>query len=94
MVQIKPVPRKNASSATGYAAHVKAHFAEIKRSMPGASQKEVMEAVARKYRADKAASSKSSRDQITEETTVSDIKTTNDVNRVTRVLEFVTLEDD
>ncbi|TKA44329.1 hypothetical protein B0A54_05072 [Friedmanniomyces endolithicus] len=60
LLQIKPVPRKgNGEGApTGYAAYVKKHFADVKAALPaGASQKEVMEAVGRRYRAEKAASS-------------------------------------
>ena len=38
----------------GYAGFVKMHFAEVKKSLPpGSSQKEVMEAVGRKYREEK-----------------------------------------
>lgn len=67
LVQVKPVPRKPAvagegakGAATGtplngYAAYVKEHFAPLKKGMPGASHKEVMEALGRKYRAEKAA---------------------------------------
>lgn len=67
LVQIKPVPRggsgngtpdgmggKIETPVTGYAAFVKAHFATLKKSMPGASHKEVMEALGKKYRAEKA----------------------------------------
>ncbi|KAK0936732.1 hypothetical protein LTR48_005457 [Friedmanniomyces endolithicus] len=60
LLQIKPVPRKgNGDGApTGYAAYVKKHFADVKAGLPvGASQKEVMGAVGRRYRAEKAASS-------------------------------------
>ena len=65
LVQVKPTPRGgrdsggggagNGAGVGGYAAFVKEHFAATKRSLPaGASQKEVMEAVGRKYRAEKA----------------------------------------
>lgn len=67
LVQIKPVPRKGAvdrsasgtpvmgaTPVTGYAAFVKEHFASLKKSMPGAPHKEVMEALGKKYRAEKA----------------------------------------
>ncbi|KAK0271238.1 hypothetical protein LTR35_013554 [Friedmanniomyces endolithicus] len=60
LLQIKPVPRNvNGDGApTGYAGYVKKHFADVKAGLPiGASQKEVMEAVGRRYRAEKAASS-------------------------------------
>jgi predicted SprT family Zn-dependent metalloprotease len=63
LVQIKPVPRGNAAVAGaaggkavvgGYAGFVKAHFADVKKSLPaGSSQKEVMEALGRKYREEK-----------------------------------------
>ena len=55
LIQIKPAPRKDAGNPTGYAAYVKTNFAEVRRGLPGASQKEVMEAVGRRYRAEKAA---------------------------------------
>ncbi|TKA74947.1 hypothetical protein B0A55_04942 [Friedmanniomyces simplex] len=62
LVQIKPVPRKEAAGGdgapTGYAAFVKKHFADVKAGLSvAASQKEVMEAVGRRYRAEKAAGS-------------------------------------
>ncbi|KAK4496936.1 hypothetical protein PRZ48_011385 [Zasmidium cellare] len=61
LVQVKPAPRKAATvgmgAATtpgkGYSGYVKEHFAELKRSMPGKSHKEVMEALGKKYRAEK-----------------------------------------
>lgn len=64
LVQIRPVPRGGkkvegkdvpATPGNGYAAYVKANFAGLKKSMAGASHKEVMEALGRKYRAEKAA---------------------------------------
>lgn len=68
LVQVKPVPRggggSNSSAVTvtaaksgggGFAGFVKIHFAEMKKSFPpGASHKEVMEALGKKYRAEKA----------------------------------------
>lgn len=57
--QVKPVPRGGGAGVVGgkvggYAGFVKQHFAEVKKSLPaGASQKEVMEAVGRKYRKEK-----------------------------------------
>ncbi|KAK4556345.1 hypothetical protein LTR86_006489 [Recurvomyces mirabilis] len=60
LVQIKPIPRKDAAgnvggAVTGYAAYVKEHYAGIKAGLPmGATQKEVMEAIGRQYRAEKA----------------------------------------
>ena len=60
LLQIKPVPRGGAGAVGaggkvgGYAGYVKAHFADVKRSLPaGSSQKEVMEALGRKYREEK-----------------------------------------
>ena len=60
LVQIKPVPRKDAAgnttgAVTGYAAYVKEQYAGIKAGLAkGATQKEVMEAIGRQYRAEKA----------------------------------------
>lgn len=57
LLQVKPVPRGGAvvgGKVGGYAGFVKMHFAEVKKSLPpGSSQKEVMEAVGRKYREEK-----------------------------------------
>lgn len=57
LLQIKPVPRGSAvpgGKVGGYAGFVKQHFADLKKSLPaGSSQKEVMEAVGRKYREEK-----------------------------------------
>jgi predicted SprT family Zn-dependent metalloprotease len=57
LLQIKPVPRGSAvpgGKVGGYAGFVKQHFADVKKSLPaGSSQKEVMEAVGRKYREEK-----------------------------------------
>ncbi|PPJ57665.1 hypothetical protein CBER1_00076 [Cercospora berteroae] len=45
-----------APKINGYAAYVKQHFAQLKKSLPsGTSHKEVMEALGRQYRAEKAA---------------------------------------
>lgn len=56
-MQVKPVPRGGAvvgGKVGGYAGFVKLHFADVKKSLPvGSSQKEVMEAVGRKYREEK-----------------------------------------
>ena len=49
--QVRPAPRRGHA---GYAAFVKCHFGEMKKSLPGASQREVMEAIGRKYRQEKA----------------------------------------
>lgn len=57
LLQVKPVPRGGAvvgGKVGGYAGFVKLHFADVKKSLPvGSSQKEVMEAVGRKYREEK-----------------------------------------
>ena len=57
LLQIKPVPRGSAvpgGKVGGYAGFVKQHYADVKKSLPaGSSQKEVMEAVGRKYRDEK-----------------------------------------
>ncbi|KAM0710399.1 hypothetical protein Q7P35_002761 [Cladosporium inversicolor] len=57
LLQIKPVPRGGAvpgGKVGGYAGFVKQHYADVKKSLPaGSSQKEVMEAVGRKYREEK-----------------------------------------
>lgn len=56
LVQIKPVPRKDAQGVSGYAVYVKENFAKVKSELPqGSSQKEVMEALGRQYRAEKEA---------------------------------------
>jgi predicted SprT family Zn-dependent metalloprotease len=68
LIQIKPVPRKGKDAGskepgapTGYAAYVKLNFAKVKATLaPGASQKEIMEAVAKKYREEKAQQASSS----------------------------------
>lgn len=89
LVQIKPAPRKDAGNATGYAAYVKANFAEVKRGMPGASQKEVMEAVGRKYRAEKNA-----KDNAVNIVGSASKEASVDVNELTRGLEVITIDDD
>jgi predicted SprT family Zn-dependent metalloprotease len=57
LLQIKPVPRGSAvpgGKVGGYAGFVKQHFADVKKSLPaGSTQKDVMEAVGRKYREEK-----------------------------------------
>ena len=94
LVQIKPVPRKDAGNGTGYASYVKANFAAVKKNMPAANQKEVMEAVGRKYRADKEAKSKSLEEDADPKLAVSETGTKAEVDKVARVLEFVTLNND
>jgi predicted SprT family Zn-dependent metalloprotease len=69
LVQIRPVPRggaaaggavgkgEGAKGAGGYAAYVKQHFAEVKAGLPpGSNQKDVMVALGKRYRAEKAES--------------------------------------
>jgi predicted SprT family Zn-dependent metalloprotease len=72
LVQVKPVPRAGGATkgggvaggdavsgkVNGYAGFMKQHFADLKKSMPGASHKEVMEALGKKYRAEKEAKGK------------------------------------
>jgi predicted SprT family Zn-dependent metalloprotease len=88
LVQIKPVPRGGGSAVAaggavgGYAGFVKAHFADVKRSLPvGSSQKEVMEALGRKYREEK--------EQRAAEATTS----RSGVEDLTRALDAVVLDD-
>lgn len=84
LVQIKPVPRKNGDggNAHGYAAYVKDNFAVVKKSLAGASHKEVLEAVAKKYRAEKASKVSPPADGGL------------DMDNVTKALEVITIEDD
>ncbi|KAI5361367.1 putative sprT-like, zinc ribbon domain-containing protein [Septoria linicola] len=58
--EVKPV------QVNGYAAYVKQHFAVLKKSMPGASHKEVMEALGKKYRAEKAGKAEASAASVAE----------------------------
>lgn len=95
LLQVKPVPRgggKMKGEATGYAAFVKLHYKDVRAGLPaGATQKEVMEALGKRYRAQK-------------ETGVANAgsngvfpvskKSEDDVADVARKLEFVVLEDD
>lgn len=71
LIQVKPVPRGAGKSTatppepgkksekpavTGYAAYVKLHFASVKKGLPpGSSHKDAMQALSRKYQAEKAA---------------------------------------
>lgn len=71
LVQVKPAPRgggKGSTAAlmpgkkgekpavTGYAAYVKLHFAGVKKGLPaGSTHKDVMQALSKKYQAEKAA---------------------------------------
>ena len=92
LIQTKPAPRKEAGEK-GYAAYVKQHFAEVKREMPAsATQKEIMEALGRKYRLDKA--TKATEDAADREVLPTGREVTAEVDRVARVLEFVTIDSD
>lgn len=52
---VKVTAAKSGGGGSGFAGFVKIHFAEVKKSFPpGASHKEVMEALGKKYRAEKA----------------------------------------
>lgn len=90
LVQIKPTPRRDAGTTTGYAAYVKTYFAEVKRSMPHASQKEVMEAVGKKYRAEKAKVDHVSGDGAV----AKQDKGAHELDAVTQKLEVIVLDDD
>ena len=92
LVQIKPVPRGAGAGAGvgagakgvvgGYAGFVKAHFADVKKSLPlGSSQKEVMEALGRKYREEK------------ESRAVEATTPRSGVEDLTRALDVVVLDD-
>lgn len=108
LVQIRPTPRPGAGGGgvNGYAAFVKLHFADVKASLPGATQKQIMEAVARRYRAQKApsiASTAGARGDSSNELKASEVaepaslfgtKATRNVDNVARMLEFVIIEDD
>jgi len=111
--QTKPVPRAG-GAATGYAGYVKQHFAEVKARMPGATQKLIMEAVARKYRAEKALllsagapaasatgergldarGGKPGRGSGSSAPSVTPGPGDGGLGKISRVLEFVTLDDD
>lgn len=91
-MQIKPVPRGAGAGAGvgagakgvvgGYAGFVKAHFADVKKSLPlGSSQKEVMEALGRKYREEK------------ESRAVEATTPRSGVEDLTRALDVVVLDD-
>lgn len=74
LMQVKPVPRgagkastsepgkkSEKPAATGYAAYVKLHFADVKKGLPaGSTHKDAMQALSRKYQAEKAAGGTSS----------------------------------
>lgn len=84
-MQIKPVPRGSAvpgGKVGGYAGFVKQHYADVKKGLPaGSSQKEVMEAVGRKYREEK------------ERKAAEETGTKSGVDDLTRALDVVVLDD-
>lgn len=93
LLQVKPVPRGGGGGAKGevggYAGFVKKHFADVKRSLPaGASQKEVMEAVGARYRAEKEAKAAASGTKGAEAGKVDD-----GLDAITGALEVVVLDD-
>lgn len=97
LVQIKPVPRKtgeSGGSGTGYAAYVKENFASVKQIMPGASQKEVMQAVAVKYRREKLLAESSRADESMGKQATNDSEESTEVDTVTKALEVITIDDD
>jgi predicted SprT family Zn-dependent metalloprotease len=97
LVQVKPVPRKTGEgggNGTGYAAYVKENFASVKKSLPGASQKEVMQAVAVKYRQEKLLAKSSRADGGMARPTTKDSEESIEVDTVTKALEVITIQDD
>jgi predicted SprT family Zn-dependent metalloprotease len=97
LVQIKPVPRKTGEgggNGTGYAAYVKENFASVKRNMPGASQKLVMQAVAMKYRQEKQRKESSPADGNMAKTAASGCDEFVGLDNVTKAFEVITIKDD
>ncbi|GAB7361232.1 hypothetical protein MBLNU230_g1293t1 [Neophaeotheca triangularis] len=97
LLQVKPLPRggKAKGEATGYAAFVKQHYKDVKAGLPtGSTQKEVMEALGRRYRAQKEATKPAA--DVGHEANVSTNPANEgtDVDSVARKLEFVVLDDD
>lgn len=80
---VEGVSGRKKKPATGYAAFVKGHFADLKKGMVGASHKEVMEALGRKYRAEKETKRTSAAAAAAEE---------EDINAMARKLDQVKLE--
>jgi hypothetical protein len=91
LVQVKPTPRKEGEGGRGYAKFVKEHFGDVKRGMPGASQGEVMEAVARRYRAEKERKAGMAEENVVE---VDAKKTDDELRKLTSAVEVITLDDD
>ncbi|KXS95889.1 hypothetical protein AC578_2645 [Pseudocercospora eumusae] len=56
-MSVDGIPRMppKATPVNGYAAYVKEHFGDVKKRMPGSSHKQVMEALGKQYRNEKAA---------------------------------------
>nr|OQO21039.1 hypothetical protein B0A51_08399 [Rachicladosporium sp. CCFEE 5018] len=96
LVQVKPAPRGGTSpvkkEATGYAGFVKAHFADVKRSLPGASHREVMEAVGKRYRSEKEAKIASIPVLESEKVAVDDDGSFN-IDDVANALQVIVLDD-
>jgi len=95
--QVRPVPRGSAAAENGeksggekklgtYAAFVKEHYAAIKKDMGKASQKEVMEAVGRKYREEKARLAETGKQRPAKEED-------GGINDVAKALEVIVLDD-
>jgi len=97
LVQVKPVPRGGGGAVgekgkqrevKGYAAFVQANFKDVQESLPvGASQKDVMEAMGKRYRAEKESGGAVSHAGKEDASGI-------DVDNVARVLQYVILDDD
>ncbi|KAK5686228.1 hypothetical protein LTS10_002344 [Elasticomyces elasticus] len=103
LVQIKPVPRKEAvggdGAPTGYAGYVKKHYASVKAELgAGVGQKEVMEAVGRRYRAEKAGTALQGQAMLVakaeQDSKRGSSSSAIDVNDMVRGMEVITIEDD
>lgn len=94
LVQVKPVPRGQAKggdagtkAAGGYAAYVKEHYAAVKKELPsGSTQKAVMEALGKKYRAEKETKEKAPASVLS--------KSDDTVDKLAAGVEIIELEDD
>lgn len=87
LVQIKPVPRKDACP-TGYAAFVKENFAIVKADMKSSSHKEVMEMMGKKYRERKAAAELEAKAKMSNEAGLCE-----NIDEMAKALEVVNLDD-
>ncbi|KAK5114279.1 hypothetical protein LTR62_002530 [Meristemomyces frigidus] len=104
LVQVKPVPRKGNGGGgggvvTGYAAYVQEHFAAVKAGLGrGSSQKEVMEAIGRRYRAEKAGTGSVVPGSLASSGGGGEVKGVRseafDVDDVVRKLDSITIADD